>query len=200
MCNHIQYNSTNNTSLLENYQHWVDHCTDWAIEGGLSTHKVKVFRRLRLCNLVLSDGRAVSMVMPSCLGKLRGLGIRPVDIQLTDASTRIGDRYMTSPLLGVLISECSRLHLVSLQHALEQMISQINKIDTQEQLAILCWFALLEGYQTIIQALVLLDSQPGYSLDIFIRTQMTRFPTLLQLSDEYLFFAYFGDWPEWISR
>ncbi|EKN5070573.1 hypothetical protein ACX1H4_06915 [Yersinia enterocolitica] len=198
MCNHIQYNSTNNTSLLDNYQHWVDHCTDRAIEGGLSTHKVKVFRRLRLCNLVLSDGRAVSIVMPSFLGKLRGLGIRPVDVRLTDAPTRIGDRYMTFPLLGVLISECSRLHLISLQQALEQMIPKIKKIDTQEQLAILCWLALLEGHQTIIQTLVLLASQPDYSLDIFIRTQMTRFPTLLQLSDEYLFFAYFGDWPEWM--
>ncbi|MEC5321461.1 hypothetical protein VSX61_21415 [Brenneria populi subsp. brevivirga] len=96
------------------------------------------------------------------------------------------------PLTHILLSECNRTQQYGLSHYLQQSALSCTVPGVAEQLTLICWHSLINGYD--VNDMFSLLGKAANSIDDSIHHWRKRHPTLSAQIEDYVFFACFSNW------
>lgn len=182
---------------LQTCQRWLNDCSRLSIRYGLSRKEVRAFHQLCLTSATL-QGRYNTIVAPQFLlpaGRVTDISCMVPNGPCLDASYPPGKIQTVNPLhplTDILLSECNRMRQDELSHALHQLTLSCIIPGVTEQLTLICWHGLINGYGA--NDILCLVGKAAYGIDDFIQYWRKHHPILFSQIEDYVFFACFSNW------
>ncbi|APG17007.1 hypothetical protein A3780_05315 [Kosakonia radicincitans] len=168
-----------NNQLLNHYQDWLDDFTRINFAHDLCQPEIKRWHRLAMTTCRPHNGLSSSLVFPPFL---LSVTLTPVADNQPQQAQII--KYADYPLLpGVLLSECTRLGLLSLVKQLKSAFWLNTAPAMRESLTLLCWCELTKNSDASEWCIPCLQPE---GLQQWISDSQEKHPGLSRLTGAYL--------------
>lgn len=179
--------------LYKYYQTWLMDFTKLTVRSGMCHQNIYHYHSLTVGSLKFPEEEEVIAIVPQCLYR--------VIYGRTAASLTVSDDLSVSlftqehllahhPMLeGILLSECVRLKQRPLANKLISLFRQFSGSELRLKLVWLCWYDLMLG-NSLDDWTENLRFKKEKEMSIWVNDRQAENPTLTNLMDEYVCFAW----------